>query len=384
MIFLETKELAAGMVIARDVPNPSRPHMTLLRKGHQLTGKTIRALSRYSLEGVWVKDEDLVYLEALLPEEVDWTLREVAIQSFALWSALERDPDAVLPVRAFEVMVDDCLSLLRRMELDFFPWRPNYSGDVFFGVHGAYVMVLSLVAAKGIKEYIEKEYPAEAPVRRIETLLALGALLHDIGNLKVARRLLYEPGELTVGQLAEVRRHPEFGYKMLHDAMGAHVALAALHHHQRYDGAGYPKRKYSLDEEERTLAGHRIPVLARVVAASDLFVTLVSERPYAGAFPQKAAWEEARSLGGSVLDPVIAERVAAVVPPYPPGKRVRLSNGLLAVVTGMTRGAPLSPPLRTVQEADGTWLPVNRREDIVPGLTGIRIDDETHEPFDVE
>jgi hypothetical protein len=108
----------------------------------------------------------------------------------------------------------------------------------------------------------------------------------------------------------------------------------------------------------------------------------VSERPYAGAFPQKAAWEEARSLSGSALDPVIAERVASVVPPYPPGKRVRLSNGLMAVVTGMTKGAPLSPPLRSVQEADGTWLPVNRREDIVPGLTGIRIVDEAADQFE--
>lgn len=377
MIFLETSELTPGMVMARDVPNPSRPHMTLLRRGHKLTGKTIRALSRYPIEGVWVKDEDLVYLEALLPEEIDKVLQELAIQSFALWSALERDPDAILPAKPFEVMVDTCLSLLNRIELRFFPWRPVYSGDVFFGVHGAYVMLLSLVIARGLEEYIEREYPADAPVRRIDTLLGLSALLHDTGNLKVPKHILYEPGELTGNQLEEVRRHPGYGYLMLHEAMGAHVALVALHHHQRYDGTGYPERRYSHDEEARPLAGHRIPVLARIVAAADLFVTLISERPYSGAFSHKAAWEEVRSLSGSALDAVIAERLCAIVPPYPPGRRAKLTNGCYAVVTGMNEAAPLSPPLRTVQAPDGTWLPTNRREDIVPSLTGIRIVEES-------
>lgn len=369
MIFLEAGELAPGMELARDVANPSLPHMTLLCKGHVLKGKTIRALARFPIRGLWVRDEDLVYLETLLPQEVDQAIRELVIQGFALWTSLERQPDGYLPARPFEAMVEDCLSLLKKIDLAYFSWRPAYTGEVFYGVHGAYSMVLALVMAKGLQDYLEEQFPSEAPVRKISTLLGLASLLHDIGNLKVPRHLLYEAGELSPSQMEDVRRHTEYGYKMLHSEFGPHVALAAMHHHQRFDGKGYPGRTYSKKETPRSLAGHRIPVLARLVSIADVFITMVSDRPYAAGRKWKEAWEEIRSLSRQAFDPVLVQCFVETVPPYPPGSRLTLADGSRAVVTGVNEKSPLSPPLRTVQEPDGSWLPLTRREDIAPGFT---------------
>jgi putative nucleotidyltransferase with HDIG domain len=127
--------------------------------------------------------------------------------------------------------------------------------------------------------------------------LRLGSLLHDVGKLALPVELLGRPGPLTVDELEVVRTHPAAGARILRPLAGATPALpVVLHHHERWDGTGYPRR----------LAGPRIPVEARLVALADAFDAMTTTRPYRPALPYDAALAELARCAGTQFDPILA------------------------------------------------------------------------------
>ena len=114
-----------------------------------------------------------------------------------------------------------------------------------------------------------------------------GALLHDIGKIGVPDAILLKPGRLTPDELAIMRKHPEIGYGMIaHIPFLTDAAQVVLHHHESYDGGGYPSG----------LAGATIPLGARIFAVADTFDAMTSDRPYRSALPVETAMQELESL----------------------------------------------------------------------------------------
>ncbi len=100
--------------------------------------------------------------------------------------------------------------------------------------------------------------------------LEMGALLHDIGKIGVPDRILNKPDRLTEEEFEVVKRHPEFGWAVIRNLPGLEQAsLYVLHHHENFDGTGYPAR----------LKGSEIPLGSRVVSVIDAFDAMVSSRP---------------------------------------------------------------------------------------------------------
>jgi HD-GYP domain-containing protein (c-di-GMP phosphodiesterase class II) len=92
--------------------------------------------------------------------------------------------------------------------------------------------------------------------------LYIGGLLHDIGKLRIASDVLQKREPLTPGELGQIREHPTLGWRMLADLQPiAHLLPAVLHHHERYDGTGYPQG----------LKGEGIPLLARIIAVAESY-----------------------------------------------------------------------------------------------------------------
>jgi len=132
-------------------------------------------------------------------------------------------------------------------------------------------------------------------------LLEFGALLHDIGKILVPRSILNKPGKLLDEEWAILRRHPEDGAQMLEGVDHLRAAIPyALHHHERWDGGGYP----------HGLAGGDIPVEGRLLAVADAFDAMTSERAYRAALPAQAAQEEILQQSGKQFDPTMAEAFA--------------------------------------------------------------------------
>jgi putative methionine-R-sulfoxide reductase with GAF domain len=120
------------------------------------------------------------------------------------------------------------------------------------------------------------------------TSLRRGGALHDIGKIGVADAILRKPGPLTNEERVEMMRHPSVGFALLRDMSFLGAALdMVLHHHERWDGYGYPAK----------LQGEQIPIGARIMAVSDAFDTMSSDRPYRNALPLSEA--RARLLEGA-------------------------------------------------------------------------------------
>jgi putative two-component system response regulator len=130
------------------------------------------------------------------------------------------------------------------------------------------------------------------------TTIRIGGYLHDVGKIAIADRILLKPGPLTDDEYREMQRHAEIGGAIVqtHEAMTA-IASIVRHHHERYDGAGYPDR----------LAGEAIPVGARIIAIADAFSAMTNDRVYRKAIGVEAAWEEIRRNAGGQFDPAIVE-----------------------------------------------------------------------------
>ncbi len=126
--------------------------------------------------------------------------------------------------------------------------------------------------------------------------LRRGALLHDVGKIGVPDNVLRKPTALSEGEWAVMKRHPEFGARIIAGIPFLEdVARIVRHHHERWDGMGYPDG----------LKGDRIPLGARIFAVGDSFDAMTSDRPYRRGLLIDAAREEIRRCANSQFDPAV-------------------------------------------------------------------------------
>jgi putative two-component system response regulator len=139
---------------------------------------------------------------------------------------------------------------------------------------------------------------------RKQMTIRIGGYLHDIGKIGIADAILLKPGKLTDSEMAEMRRHSEIGAAILevHEAM-ADIAQTVRHHHERWDGRGYPD----------ALVGSAIPLGGRIIAVADAFNAMTSDRIYRPAMPHERAWAELRAHCGTQFDPEIVAVFEQVV-----------------------------------------------------------------------
>jgi len=135
--------------------------------------------------------------------------------------------------------------------------------------------------------------------------LRWAALLHDLGKIAVSKATLTKAGRLTEEELLEIRRHPTIGADLIAAVLPDDVALsdAVRHHHERWDGCGYPAG----------LRGTDIPVASRIVAVVDVFEALTSDRAYRSALSLEQAAVYIRDGSGSHFDPDIVNAFLGIL-----------------------------------------------------------------------
>ena len=135
------------------------------------------------------------------------------------------------------------------------------------------------------------------PAPQIQQLEA-AARLHDLGTIAIPDPILTKVGTLTDEERRIVQAHSQYGYDALHEADKLQeVANIVLHHHERYDGTGYP----------HGLEGKNIPFGSRIIAVLDAFDAMINERPYRSARTKREACEELLIGKGSQFDPEIVD-----------------------------------------------------------------------------
>jgi len=128
-------------------------------------------------------------------------------------------------------------------------------------------------------------------------LTRLAGNLHDLGKLAIPEDVLRNPDSLSEAERLMLERHPQIGYRML-ESLGVHpVAEWVLHHHERWDGAGYPSR----------LSGDQIPLGSRIIFVADAYDAMTSDRAYRTAIPHEDALAELERCAGTQFDPAVVK-----------------------------------------------------------------------------
>jgi HD-GYP domain-containing protein (c-di-GMP phosphodiesterase class II) len=172
-----------------------------------------------------------------------------------------------------------------------------------------------------------------------------GALLHDVGMLRLPREILDKKGGLSDAELQRMQAHPLYTYKIIGKELlyPEDVGLVALQHHERWDGEGYPRR----------LAGTDIDLGARIVSVADAFEAMVSEKPYRNSMMGYQAMKNLLSDNSRRFDPDVLKAFIQTMGIYPIGSIILLNNGAIARVTEVQGDAPLRPKIRILVDEFG-------------------------------
>lgn len=178
--------------------------------------------------------------------------------------------------------------------------------------------------------------------------LGLGAIMHDLGKVRVPKEILQKPGPLTGEEFALMKRHAEWGHEMLRAVADVSrlAALIPLQHHERYAGQGYPAG----------LKGKDIHDFAAICGLANVFDAITADRVYRRAAPVHEAYEYLAGSGNYLFDYRLLCAFLENIALYPTGTMVRLSTGEVAVVVETRRGMPRRPKVRVLCDAAGRPL----------------------------
>ena len=192
--------------------------------------------------------------------------------------------------------------------------KAMYTDKLRAGTSAKSGIVKGLLAALAAKDFV-----AEGHVSRVTQVacqlgevrglskkemsdLALLAEVHDLGKVGVPDRILFKPGPLTPAEREEMKQHSAIGYRIAKASLDlSHVANLILHHHEWWDGSGYPAG----------LKGDQIPLECRILAIADAYDAIRSDRPYKKAQPHDWAVAELRRCAGIQFDPELVDRFVA-------------------------------------------------------------------------
>ncbi|MDR0828153.1 MAG: HD-GYP domain-containing protein [Desulfovibrio sp.] len=224
--------------------------------------------------------------------------------------SLERNPDALL-----------CMPRIRRVE--------NYTY-----AHCANVAVL--LAAFALRSGAERG--------RVRSY-ALAGLFHDLGMSLLPVAILSAGRKLSDTERTLVRRHPMLGCELISSLpdVRADAHKAALEHHERYDGSGYPKG----------LSGDAISILGHITGIADTYDALSSRRPYKGALYPHRTLGVMYQMRKKQFHPVLLEKFVRLVGIYPVGSVVELKDGYRGVVTGSNYANPMQPVVTLALDPEG-------------------------------
>jgi len=190
--------------------------------------------------------------------------------------------------------------------------------------HSLNVSLLSVIFGKHLGMEREK-------LRR----LAFAGLYHDVGKFKIPLEILNKPGRLSEREFEVMKHHCRIGYELLQAQEGVteDVLLGILHHHERYDGKGYPKQ-LKADEKDP---------FSRILTIVDIFDALTSDRSYKKAFTPHESLKAMFAWRNESFHPGLLEQFVTCFGVYPPGSLVRLTDQTCALVVESRTQSPSRP-----------------------------------------
>lgn len=331
MRFVATNCLREGMKLGKSILGNKNER--LLSAGCILKDSYIRRIKELGYNGIYIDDNLSKDIEIV--ETISTSLRnETANTIKGTFMNAESSSDGKVPLKEQEDinklignMINEILEnknfMVNMVDLKTFD---NYT---YF--HSVNVTVLSVVIGVGLGLNEQDLFK-----------LGLGALLHDIGKIFIPKEILNKPGKLTDEEYEIMKTHAYKGFEYLKNHFDIPITsyVAALQHHERYDGTGYPYQ----------YKGDNISLFGRIMAVADVYDALTSDRPYRKGLLPSEAVEYIMAGGGTLFDPKMVRVFVDKVAPYPVGTFVRLSDKREGIVAENFQRFGMRPKVKIVIE----------------------------------
>lgn len=327
-----TQKIVSGMKLAKTIY--ASDGLVLLGEGVKLTPKYIKRLLDLEIFSVYIEDEISQGIEC--PDVIHESTRVEAVKAvrkIAQGYNKGKPLDVRQAKRHINKIVDD-LFYAKDVLVNMIDLRSK--SDYTF-CHMVNVAVLSVMAgvSMGYNELKLRD-------------LGVGALLHDLGKLKIDDAIYNKPGKLTSEEYEDVKLHATYGFDILQGMKDVNILCAhvAYQHHERFDGLGYP----------RGLKGKEIHDFARIVALADVYDALTADRPYRKALRPYHAVEYLVAMGGSQFDPDFTKVFVEHIAVYPVGSLVELNTNQKAIIASTNNRSKTRPVVRVLTDSSGKPL----------------------------
>jgi len=355
MLRVPAKKIEPGMVLARPVSIRCGRQRVTLQRNEKVPAELAPKLAHLGVQEVWIRHPGLEFLDTMFDGE--W-----ADEQRALYGQIRRNFEQVMrgvapqmDLTHFSASLRDLFDYLKRHETGAVMLQKVDDYDGYLLTHSTNVCFLAIVLGFRLRDYIRQQRMVETQDDATHLqLLGFGSLLHDIGKTKIPPEILNKPTRLTGDELAQIKLHPVHGYKMIQGRVPTTVADIVLNHHQRWNGEGYPERiDPRTGESLPGLAGERISVFSRIATVVDIYDAATSKRCYSGAKPPVQVLHEMRNWCRGFFDPRVEQAFYDLIPPFPIGQVVTLSDGSQAVVVDFDPRAPAQPRIQILRDPRG-------------------------------
>lgn len=331
MKLITVYEVEPGSILGKDILKGDG--QVLLSEGAILSREYLTRIAAMGISKVYISDprvEDIKPKPAI-SDRTKYLLLNAVYQLFAITEdiyiskMLQQNLMALVRLMISEMNASD----LTALNLD----QINRVNDYIF-THSLNVSILA--TAMGIHCGIKGDDLHE---------LSMGAILHDIGKIKIPANILNKPGKLTPKEWDIIKRHSEFGYEIIKRSglLSMNILDAIMQHHEKMDGSGYP---YGLK-------GSQIHQFAKIITVADVYDALTSNRTYKKAHLPSEAFEYIVGNGGQHFDYSIVDTFARSISIYPVGSIVKLSTGEEGVIVKSSAHYHHRPTVRILRSADG-------------------------------
>jgi len=342
-----------GMELALPVYHPRVAGRLLLRPGASLESSTIERLSELHMPEVWIKYPNMEMIAKFVSPKIQSARADIASQVADAFDMAGQDMHARMDFPNYSTAMSTLMAhLLEDPDAAIFIGEIADSGSPAIR-HGANVGYLSMLMGLRLDFYLLKERSRlSARLAKNVTSLGVAAMLHDIGMTRLKASVLERWAKEHDESDEEWREHVSIGYQMVTGHVEPSAAAAVLHHHQRFDGSGFPTR--DCNGEVAGLSGSKIHIFARILFVADLYDRLVhpahtlgdSEETRKSRPPVYALNRIIQEPYRSWIDPIVLQALITVCPAYAPGSQVKLSDDRKAVVVDWDSRDPCRPTVR--------------------------------------
>ncbi|MCW5756266.1 MAG: HD domain-containing protein [Phycisphaeraceae bacterium] len=358
MLRVSIREAVPGMRLAMPVYHPRRGGPVLLKSGVALDDRLIQRLREIELREIWIHYPGMGFMGQFVSPAILQARAELGHQVLTALDCVAANAEAKLDYAAYKRAIVGLVEQLLRAPAAAYYVEELSMPDTPHGRHANAVCFLSLVMGLKLGDYLIAERSRlHASHAKDVTSLGVGAMLHDVGMLRLPVPTLQKWNREHDETDPHWQRHVKLGFDMVRNGIDPSAAAVVLHHHQAFDGSGFPRRKL-LGGGSAPLAGQEIHVFSRIVALADAFDRLrdSGDAPGADSMPQKkrptvsALRELVLGDSAAKFDPMAIRALVASVPAYSPGSLVTLNTGVQAVVCNWRTDDPCRPRVLPIQD----------------------------------